>query len=111
MELKKIRKTSKELELEIIGENETMLNPITEILLKNKDVDYASYITDHPESNKRRLYLRVKNGEPIDILKKAVKQVESELKDFEKNFLGKRTIKGKNKSGKKTKKIKSKSKN
>ena len=111
MELKKIRKTSKELELEIIGENETMLNPITEILLKNKDVDYASYITDHPESNKRRLYVRVKNGEPIDILKKAVKQVESELKDFEKNFLAKRTIKGKNKSEKKTKKIKSKSKN
>lgn len=92
MELKKIRKTSKELELEVTGENETMLNPITETLLKNKDVDYASYITDHPESNKRRLYLRVKKGEPLDILKKAVKQVESELKDFEKIFQGKKQV-------------------
>jgi DNA-directed RNA polymerase subunit L len=111
MELRKIRKTSKELELEVTGENETMLNPITEILLKNKNVDYASYIADHPESNKRRLYVRVKNGEPIDILKKAVKQVESELKDFEKNFSGKKTVKSKSKSEKKTKKKKSKRKN
>jgi len=88
MKLEKIKKTSKELELEITGENETMLNPITEKLLQNDDVDYASYIADHPESNKRRLYIRVKNGEPIDLLKKALKEVESELKDFEKNFLG-----------------------
>lgn len=95
MELKEIRKTSKELELEVTGENETMLNPITEILLKNEDVDYASYITDHPESNKRRLYLRVKKGKPLDVLKKAVKQVESELKDFEKKFSGKKQVKSK----------------
>ena len=38
MELIKIRKTSKELELEVIDENETMLNPITENLLKNDKV-------------------------------------------------------------------------
>lgn len=86
MELLKIKKTSKELEIEITGENETMLNPITEKLFEDEDVDYASYIADHPESNKRRLYIRVKKGEPIDLLKKAIKQVESELKDFEKNF-------------------------
>jgi DNA-directed RNA polymerase subunit L len=103
MKLEKIKKTSKELELEITGENETMLNPITEKLLQNDDVDYASYIADHPESNKRRLYIRVKKGEPVNLLKKALKDVESELKDFEKNFLGL-------KSNKKQKKSKSKSK-
>jgi DNA-directed RNA polymerase subunit L len=101
MKLEKIKKTSKELELEITGENETMLNPITEKLLENDDVDYASYIADHPESNKRRLYIRVKKGEPIDLLKKALKEVEAELKDFEKNFSGE-------KSSKKTSKTKSK---
>lgn len=101
MKLEKIKKTSKELELEITGENETMLNPITEKLLENDDVDYASYIADHPESNKRRLYIRVKKGEPIDLLKKALKEVESELKDFEKNFVG-------DKPSKKTSKTKSK---
>jgi DNA-directed RNA polymerase subunit L len=86
MELKTIKKTSKELEIEIIGEDETILNPITEILLQNEDVEYASYMTDHPESKKRRLYIRVNKGDPQDILKKAVKQLESEIKDFIDNF-------------------------
>jgi DNA-directed RNA polymerase subunit L len=93
MELLKIKKTSKELELEITGENETMLNPITEKLLEDENVDYASYIADHPESNKRRLYIRVNKGEPVDILKKAIKQVEIELKEFEKNFSKKESTK------------------
>ena len=89
MELKTIKKTGKELELEITGENETILNPITQLLLQHDDVDYAAYMTDHPESNKRRLFIRVKKGEPEDILKKTVKQLEDEVKSFGKNFEGK----------------------
>ena len=86
MELKTLKKTTKELEIEITGENETILNPITEVLLDYDDVDYASYLTDHPESKKRRLYIRVKKGKPEDMLKKAVKQLEDEIKTFSKNF-------------------------
>jgi DNA-directed RNA polymerase subunit L len=86
MELKTIKKTTKELELEVVGENETILNPILEKLLECEDVDYAAYFTDHPESNKRRLYIRVNKGSPEDFLKKAVKQLEEEIKDFSKNF-------------------------
>jgi DNA-directed RNA polymerase subunit L len=89
MELKTIKKTAKELELEIIGENETLLNPITEVLLEYADVDYASYLSDHPESNRRRLYIRVNKGKPEDMLKKAVKKLEDEIKTFSKNFEGK----------------------
>ena len=89
MELKKIRKSAKELEIEVIGETETILNPITEVLLQNKDVEYASYLTDHPDSKNRRLYIRVKNGKPEEILKKAVKQLEEEVKLFLKNFSAK----------------------
>jgi DNA-directed RNA polymerase subunit L len=89
MELKTIKKTTKELELEITGENETLLNPITEVLFGFEDVDYASYLSDHPESNKRRLYIRVNKGNPEDMLKKAVKQLEDEIKTFSKNFEGK----------------------
>jgi len=89
MELKTIKKTTKELELEITGENETILNPITEVLLGFEDVDFTSYISEHPESNKRRLYIRVNKGNPEDMLKKAVKQLEDEIKTFSKNFVGK----------------------
>ena len=93
MDLKTIKKTSKELELEITDENETILNPITQVLLQNNDVDFATYIMDHPDSNKRQLYLRVKKGKPEDILKKAVKQLEDEITSFGKNFEGKRKSK------------------
>jgi DNA-directed RNA polymerase subunit L len=93
MELKTIKKTSKELELEITDENETILNPITQMLLQNNDVDFATYIMDHPDSNKRSLYLRVKKGKPEDILKKAVKELEDEIISFGKNFQDKKKSK------------------
>jgi DNA-directed RNA polymerase subunit L len=86
MELKTIKKTTKELELEIIGETETLLNPITDVLLDNDDVDYASYMCDHPELKRRRLFIRVKKGNPEEILKKAVKQLEEEMKSFGKDI-------------------------
>jgi len=95
MDLKKIKKTSKELELEVIGENETILNPITQVLIQNEDVEYATYMADSTTSNKRRLYVRVKKGKPEEILKKAVKYLENEVKDFRKNFEGKTKSKSK----------------
>jgi len=89
MELNTIKKSAKELEIEITGENETLLNPITEVLLGYKEVDYASYLSNHPESKKRRLYIRVNSGKPEEMLKKAVKHLEDEIKTFIKNIEGK----------------------
>jgi DNA-directed RNA polymerase subunit L len=86
MELKTIRKTKTELELEIVGEDETILHPITHILLQNNDVDYAACMADNPLAIKKRLFLRVKKGTPEDVLKKAVKYLEDEIKQFGKNF-------------------------
>jgi len=86
MELKTIKKTSKELEIEITDQNETILNPIAEVLLQYDDVEYATYMADHPNSKKRKLYIRVKKGKPEELLMKAVKQLEKEVKDFGKNF-------------------------
>ena len=86
MELKTIKKTANELEIEITGQNETLLNPITEVLLEYTDVDYTSYFSDHPESNKRRLYIRVTKGKPEDALKKAIKQLDDDIKTFSKNI-------------------------
>ena len=86
MELKKIRKTKNELEIEIRDETATLLNPLNEILLKNEDVDYASYISTHPEAKTRTLYIRVKKGDPLEILKKSVKELETEIKKFSKDF-------------------------
>jgi DNA-directed RNA polymerase subunit L len=86
MDLKTIKKTKTELELEITGEDETILHPITHILLQNDDVDYAACMADNPLAPKKRLFIRVKKGSPEDILKKAVKYLEDEIKQFGKNF-------------------------
>ena len=86
MDLKTIKKTKTELEIEVIDENETILNPITHILSENEDVDYAACMLDHPLSNKRRLFVRVKKGSPDEAIKKAVKYLDGEIKKFGKNF-------------------------
>lgn len=86
MDLKTIKKTKTELEMEVIDENETILNPIIHILSENEDVEYATCMTDHPLINKRRLFIRVKKGNPNEILKKAVRQLGDEVKKFGKNF-------------------------
>jgi|YNPNPStandDraft_1061719.scaffolds.fasta_scaffold00364_15 DNA-directed RNA polymerase subunit L len=86
MQLNILKKTSTELELEVIDENETILNPITHTLLEEDDVEYAACIVDHPLSNKRRLFIRVKKGKPEDYLEKAVKKLENEVKAFKSYF-------------------------
>lgn len=86
MDLKTIKKTKTELEIEVIDENETIINPITHILSENEDVEYVTCMTDHPLDNKRRLFIRVKKGNPNEILKKAVRQLGDEVKKFGKNF-------------------------
>jgi DNA-directed RNA polymerase subunit L len=86
MELKTIRKTKTELELEITGEDETILHPITHILMQNDDVEYAAYMADNPLAPKKQLFIRVKKGSPEDVLKKAIKYLEDEIKQFGKNF-------------------------
>jgi DNA-directed RNA polymerase subunit L len=86
MDMKTIRKTKTELELEITGEDETILHPITHILLQNDEVEYAACMADSPLATKKRLFIRVKKGSPEDVLKKAVKYLEDEVKQFGKNF-------------------------
>jgi len=42
MELKTIKKTKNELEIEVTDENETILNPITHVLTENKEaIEYC----------------------------------------------------------------------
>jgi DNA-directed RNA polymerase subunit L len=89
MELKTITKTTKQLEIEVIGENETLLNPITQVLLQHKDVEYASTITKHPASSTRHLYIRLKAGtssKPETVLKEAVREVKKQVASFKKEF-------------------------
>lgn len=89
MESNVLTNTSKQLELEVIDEDETLLNPLVQVLLTYDDVDYASVITKHPSAPSRILYLRLITGakaKPTDLLKKAVKEVKKETETFKKEL-------------------------
>ena len=89
MELEVINRTKKQLEIKVKGENETLLNPIVQELLKMKDVEYATIETDHPNDPYRRLYVRLISGskkDPIKLIKYAVKQVKKVTDTFKKEF-------------------------
>ena len=86
MDMKLIKKTKTELEIEINGETETLLNPITHLLNENKDVEYASSMANHPLAVTRTLYIRMKAGDPQQALKKAVDAVLKDLKAFNKEL-------------------------
>jgi len=83
---KKIKSTKNELEIELNEEFENILNPITHVLFENKDVEYASCLSDHPLANKRRLFIRMKKGTPNDALKSAVKHLKEEMKKLSKSI-------------------------
>lgn len=84
--MKPLRKTKTELEIQITGEDETILHPITHVLLQNEDVEYAAIAAENPLAPVKTLVVRVKKGSPEDYLKKAIKQLEDEIKSFGKQI-------------------------
>ena len=83
MEIRKLSHTDDELELEVLGEGETLLHPLREKLLEDDTVDYATYILGHPELENPKLFLRVKKGKPEDALKRALESLIAEYEKFE----------------------------
>ena len=68
-----------------LNENETLLNPIVHKLSELDEVEYAAFLADHPLENRRRLFIRVKKGDPKKIIQQVVKDLQKELSNFEKD--------------------------
>ena len=84
MELRALSLTDKEMEIEVLGENETFLNPIKQKLLQDKDVDIAEYVIEHPFLAIPRIYFRTRGaGKPAVVLKRTIKTLLKDYKDFE----------------------------
>lgn len=88
MELRVLTQESNELEFEVLGENETLLNPVKQALLADKDVEFAEYIIEHPQLSVPRVYLRTKGRvKPETVLKRTIKGLIGEFDDFEDAFV------------------------
>ena len=88
MQINVLSKTDNELEVEILGENETLLNPIKQALLSDKDVDFAEYIIEHPSLSVPKIYVRTKGkAKPEVVLKRTIKSLVAEFDAFETEFV------------------------
>ena len=87
MQLKVLSQSATEMEIEVHGETETLLNPIKQALLADKDVDFAEYIIEHPSLSVPKIFIRTKGkAKPEVVLKRTIKALVAEFDEFETGF-------------------------
>ncbi|MEM0217364.1 MAG: DNA-directed RNA polymerase subunit L [Candidatus Nezhaarchaeales archaeon] len=82
MKIRILEKSEKSLRFEIIGEGHTFCNILRDFLQRNPNVEFVAYRIDHPLVSNPVFYVRVKNGRPEDVLKKAAEEIINALEDF-----------------------------
>lgn len=83
MKVKVLKKSSKELRLEVEGEGHTFCNVIQKALLEDERVDLAGYSVPHPLTSSPVVYVRTKGqSRPETALKDAIGKVQKETELF-----------------------------
>lgn len=82
MDLKLITKDKNSMEIEIIGEDETLLEPLKQKLLEDSNVEVATYLTGHPMLENPKIIIKVKSGKPQSAIKKAAKALANDYEEF-----------------------------
>ena len=82
MELTILKKTDKEINIKVAGESHTLLNMLKTALLNNKHVDIATYDIKHPTISEPVLFVRTDGADPVDVIKKASKEMVKECDEF-----------------------------
>ncbi|MDN5358698.1 MAG: DNA-directed polymerase subunit [Candidatus Diapherotrites archaeon] len=85
MEVKILKENDKELELEVKGDK-TIAVLVKAYLVQDERVDFAAFAQEHPLEGKTKLYLRVKEGSPRDVLKSAVERAKADFITFRTAF-------------------------
>lgn len=86
MELTILNKTDNEINIRVAGETHTLLNILKTALLNNKHVEIATYDIKHPTISEPVLFVRTDGADPIDVIKKATKDIVRECDEFIKLF-------------------------
>lgn len=83
MELRLVNKTATKLEIEVIGENDTLLNLLKQKLLQDPSVETATYVMGHPYLDNPLFVVETKSGKPEQALKTAAKDLRAQFDEFE----------------------------
>ena len=83
MELRLVNKTGNRLEIEVIGENDTLLNLLKQKLLTDPAVETATYVMGHPYLDNPTFVVETKSGKPDAAVKNAAKDLRAQFDEFE----------------------------
>ena len=87
MEVKILRVSRNELELEIKGESHTLLNLLQKTLLEDEDVELAGYKIPHRLLETANFYIKTgENKTPFEALFEAIDKIKKESSEFRKTF-------------------------
>ncbi len=81
MELNLLNKTKDTIEVEVRGEDETLLYPLQQKLVEDESVEFATYIMGHPLLEHPKLIVKVKEGKPQNALKRAAKALANKYRE------------------------------
>lgn len=87
MKLEILKSEKDHAEFIIEGERHTFPNILKQKLLERKDVEFVSYILEHPTDNKAKFVLKTRGKTPKKVLEEATKDIEKDLTDFEKKVV------------------------
>ena len=80
------KKTKDLLEIELIGENNTLANVVKEELYQDSKVKGAAYVVEHPLTSSPRIIIHTNGENPEKILKNAAARLEKQATEFEQKF-------------------------
>ncbi len=86
MELTILNKTKNEINIKVAGETHTLLGMLKTALLNNKHVEIATYDVKYPTISEPVLFVRTDGADPVDVIKKACKDIVKECDEFVKAF-------------------------
>jgi len=81
MEIELLEKEKDSIKVRIIGADMTLITPLVQELLEDKDVAEVKYTIGHSTLEEPTLFIRVKTGKPQSALKKSAKALTNEFKE------------------------------
>lgn len=84
MKVRILRKEKNFIELVLEGEEHSFPNLLRETLLEDDDVEFASYVIEHPQLGNPKLIVKTKRKTPEAAIKNALKKIEKKASEFEK---------------------------
>ncbi|MFH1256904.1 MAG: DNA-directed RNA polymerase subunit L [Candidatus Diapherotrites archaeon] len=86
MKLSVVKNEKNLIEFYVEGERYTFPNLLKTKLLGDKNVEFVSFLLDHPTDNRSHFVLRTSSKTPSKALAEACGEIEKDLDDFEKGF-------------------------